>query len=1340
MSTLLFEVTSPGPVALVTEGPKLRATLRPLTHDAAPRADGSNPQLWDLEAGWYFLGLEPVDGAVGVVDMTLGQPGLKPELATPVPPRSTIPLGIHQLGKPAYYQVFTNTTPGLLTGPKARALPADLTAAPLMLVQEPGQPGLSVPAAPKPAVPVPPKAGPARAAPKAAADVPPLPTPKPKATGQLEVPIKAPAEGSIVAAETDGTPVPITFTKDEIVENRRNATVRIPASVKPRVIALSWSPPPAPLPASVQPQPMAAMPSLQAGKPLFFDLKADEHRSFRLDLAEGGLYRIETLGRLKTSAAVGSTFLPSIAAAADNGDGHNARLQAYLRAGSYRVGVSASDSWGRLGVVGKPAVLIEAPVLVAGEASRATLDEGRGAIFPIELTDAGRYRLDLSGLDRTFTARIEDAEGWPITAPGAFAQLEQHFAAGRYRLVVLPEDVDARAVARLTRVLESAPPEGHGPHPLPFDATQQHQWREPAEKNADRQPDRWEFALHGPAHVALDISDGMVANLLKRDDEASPLARIAEKRGYSGLLPAGRYAVEARSLGRNDRLDYELTLRADEIQPGVARHVGVPAIVRFAIAEDRVVNLTTFGSTDLRAVLKDGEGRLIERLSGRLNDWNVALSRHLSAGAYTLELAAPPGAEPAALDTPSDAGEERGTAATDRAKIELLLALPDVIGAGDLAWTGTRVFTGPSVHQVALPPSEPGQLLLLAGQSSSEIVLALERRSATGAWSTAGSARGIAPVLAVPADSDAGRPWRVSAWAVDGGSAAITLAARKVGAQAQALGTVKLNAEVIEGLAKPVRLALVDSPEAGLLSLEGASAALTQGSSPGRVLAAAEDGLLAPQSAQLWLVSQGDDAEVTVKAMGALSDEIALSLAAGEKATLPQSSPAGGQVRIWQAESAWAQPGLDAGRGMGVAQGSTIAFAGDAPVKAWNAGGNDALRLRLTVRDVAITPGTMTDGRFAGLLAPMTGRRLALPEGEAQVAIDLPSGMAALLTGGSNVTVWTGLAPISRRLDGRWTEAILVNLSAKTAPASMTVTPTEATRTLTAGRAIKRFFGAAGSFSLPVEGAAEDKLVVVGGKAIFAAASGQVSRGQSLSLPSGGQLTIEHGAGLVAVWIEGRDTSPWAAAEPFAVSLPQEVKLEGAAMRFALSQDQPVLLHARSNAPIILMLNRDGKAEAPVLFANGAEFHRYLPVGAAELRAFSPHDGPLTSAMQLTATPVQRIGEGLGEPVVLAPGQTALFAFDVTRAAEIGIGLRAEPDHAAVSLLDERGNALGDGVNQIRRLNPGSYLIEARIPPDGSTTIIRPAVIGIAPPPVGPPVSVMQQYLELVGITPSRAQ
>jgi hypothetical protein len=98
-----------------------------------------------------------------------------------------------------------------------------------------------------------------------------------------------------------------------------------------------------------------------------------------------------------------------------------------------------------------------------------------------------------------------------------------------------------------------------------------------------------------------------------------------------------------------------------------------------------------------------------------------------------------------------------------------------------------------------------------------------------------------------------------------------------------------------------------------------------------------------------------------------------------------------------------------------------------------------------------------------------------------------------------------------------------------------------------------------------------------------------------------------------------------------------------------------------------------------------------------------------------------------------------MFGFDVTRAGSIGVGIRSEPDRASVRLLDAAGKPLGEGVAQLHRLEPGRYLIEARIPANGKTTTIRPAVIGISPPPAGPPPEVTLQYLEMVGLTPPQS-
>src|SRR5262249_28301819 len=83
---VLFEVAASGPVAAQTDGPGVRVTLEPLLGGAAPRADGLSPQIFDVERGWYRLRLAPVDGAVGIIDVTFGPPGLRPDLLPPSPP------------------------------------------------------------------------------------------------------------------------------------------------------------------------------------------------------------------------------------------------------------------------------------------------------------------------------------------------------------------------------------------------------------------------------------------------------------------------------------------------------------------------------------------------------------------------------------------------------------------------------------------------------------------------------------------------------------------------------------------------------------------------------------------------------------------------------------------------------------------------------------------------------------------------------------------------------------------------------------------------------------------------------------------------------------------------------------------------------------------------------------------------------------------------------------------------------------------------------------------------------------------------------------------------------
>ncbi len=1369
-TTLIFEITQSGAVAATTQGPGVRLTLDPLVSGAAPRTDGKTPQVWNVEAGWYVLKLDPVAGASGVIDLTFGQPGLTTNLSPEIPVRNVIDLGPQTLERNDVFQVFANSAPGLVLGPSARLLPADLATVPLS-VQQPARSAIVAPRTPpaKAAPPAPrmteqqkPKTNTARApvasqkvATQRTVAAKPLP-PRPAAValppqtttrdGSLVIPVRLPVGGRLVATDHAGAVIESSVSILGVDKDMISAVVTIPPSDVARTVILAFVRNEVPVLTPVVGAENFGAP-LEAGVAGFFNLQEKESRRFQLNVPEGGLYRLETLGRLKTNVSVSTAFLPRLAAASDNGPGRNALLQTYLRAGSYRVGVSTSESSGRLGLVAMPAGLIDTGVLVAGGSVRATLASGAGATIALDIDQAGDYRIDLYGVNKTFTARLEDSEGWPLMRPGPLETLNRRFEPGRYRLVVLPQDVDARLVARLRRI-ESAPPlVGHGPWPLSFGSQQAFQWREPASNDAARAPDRWIFELQGLAHVTLSVSDGMIGNLVEVSGERKPVGKITFKRDFAEVLPAGRYEVEAQALGRNDRLDYTISLRANELQPGQKRFVDLPASIPFAISQDRVVSFTTFGRVELGAILRDANGGVVERLAGRTDDWNIALSRLLPAGNYTIDLSGSKSAQRDSSESTADDEEPSPDARADAEGsadpdgIEIRLDLPATSPVQTLELAKSASARGPQIHQFALPAAPRDSLLVAGAQSTIELVLSLERRDDNGFWRAETFDRGRTPIVAVASDGGA-RPWRLSVWAIDGGAAEIRIGARSVVATAQAVGEINLETVAIDGLDKPLGIALARASEKSLLALKERQTGLLQGSRLGRPLAAAEVGPLVPQSEALWLVARGEATKsVRLETIQADANDIALDLAPGDIATLRSTPQPEGHQRIWRAFSTFGQPGLDAGRGFGVARRAAMAVAGDGPLRVWNAGADDALRLRVDSVNVAMRQTANVADRYAILLPPRSAQPVHLPAGAKQVRIDLSASTAAHLSDGAqNATVWANESATSRQFTGDWTRALLINTSDQPAPLAIEVIPATEQRTLAAGLVVKRFFGAAGSISLPVRAAAGDTLVTAGGQATFVGQDGKVAQGGRVAITGPGELLVDHPQGLVAAWIENATSSPWAIDAATPTNLPQIVNLSGQTKAFGLKPATAALVHARTSAPVIMALQQGAAVGAPELFPTGAELHRYLAAGDAELRLYSPQDGPLSGELELTATPVIEIGEGVGDPQALAPGATALFGFEVKRASNIGAGVRSDPERASARLLDASGKPIGEGVAQMHKLQPGRYLLEARAPASGETLVVRPAVVGLTPPDNGPPPDVAARYLELVGLSPASAR
>ena len=111
-------------------------------------------------------------------------------------------------------------------------------------------------------------------------------------------------------------------------------------------------------------------------------------------------------------------------------------------------------------------------------------------------------------------------------------------------------------------------------------------------------------------------------------------------------------------------------------------------------------------------------------------------------------------------------------------------------------------------------------------------------------------------------------------------------------------------------------------------------------------------GALAPQAQTLWLLTRNCRTNAKIAAFEWLGEDIALDIGEGERAFLPPLGAPRGKTRLWLARSTFAQPAIDAGAGIAVAEGAALALAGDEPPQMWNAGGPAPMRANLSAIDV----------------------------------------------------------------------------------------------------------------------------------------------------------------------------------------------------------------------------------------------------------------------------------------------------------------------------------------------------------------------------------------------------
>jgi hypothetical protein len=122
--------------------------------------------------------------------------------------------------------------------------------------------------------------------------------------------------------------------------------------------------------------------------------------------------------------------------------------------------------------------------------------------------------------------------------------------------------------------------------------------------------------------------------------------------------------------------------------------------------------------------------------------------------------------------------------------------------------------------------------------------------------------------------------------------------------------------------------------------------------------------------------------------------------------------------------------------------------------------------------------------------------------------------------------------------------------------------------------------------------------------------------------------------------------------------------------------------------------------------------------------------GALSAIAEFTASRVTPLTEGLGPEVLLAPGDSRLFSFEVKQPGMVGIGVHASSDVIESELLSSNGKSLGKGTVQKFTMQPGIYLLAIQAPAQGEPVRARAAVVGIVPPGTDPPEEVIRKYFE----------
>jgi hypothetical protein len=1302
--TLFVKLSAPTKVRIMGEGVAARyrfepfLTSRPLDYQIPPWRPGGH--VFELDRGLHVLSADPE--SKGILDLHLLPDGAKPgSTLTSVKATATFP-SMHLDGHTDYV-LFLNRQPGVPSGVALRQLPIDLTF-PLPVTQQPGE--------------------------------------------TLTIPVSIPERGTLRAIAEDGRALEIALNNGkkgsslEVEPGKYHATVQSGGAALGYSLGLE----PARL-ASQTPLPalpdsrlagLPKFPVMAPEAPHFLDLKRRSSETYQVRVDRPGLYQFESTGLLHTGGKVRTRVNPSLFEADQNGVGRNFQIQRYLREGDYQLTVSTrGETQGHLGVQLMRTDVIDGGELRHGEVARASLPAGQALAYRFRISARGNYRLQALGLGRNFELRLEDRQGWPVAAPISQGDITLELEPGSYRVVVQPQTAEARVLTRLDRATPPTRYKGHGPHRIALESAIEHTWREPV-KGAPRQPDQWIFDLPAPAQVTVALDNEMEGTLTGATDANRIVARVVARQNWRGDLPAGRYMLRAQPSRNNNYVPYTVRVSAAQLMAGQSRLVSAPAMVPLSVGADGLIELQSFGTSDVRARLVDAAGEVLAQNDDRPGDWNFHVALRLRPGEYRL-----------LVDPVSE----------KRAETTVSMHAPSEVAEKPLTLGSDAEIRDAQVHVYPLTVPADRNVLLVSARSDDAVGLALEGESSQG-WVSLGTEVGKAPYLALPLGTDRFKSYRLRAWSADKRSLRLSLRA------VAATLAVATESQWVQGGLAPVRIdekrpelkaAVVALSRPGVFRVKGDLARLQWSDTGVRTALKGSSPVVAVSGRTLWLVSEGGTADLAAERLRLPTGEqepMRLELMAGQVARVDlQPHAQGPSLVLVQARAA--QPGVavgDAGEGtaMGLVAGEAVAVALPGtvlPARVWNAGGGTT-PLELDVRQVALQQAggkNLDFGIADGSLKSRGALPLKLPGGALRVRLALSPQSAAVFTKGGSIRSihWAGEEALQETVAATADQLWLLNARPADAFYSVEVAPGgDGETALKPGELLERNVSAVGRLRIPVdvpkaEGGAYRLRVRGSAQALWQENGGRVESGDDIMVRGSGVLWLQHQPGTLVAWL---DEPPAQGAERVgrwlkslqetAVKPPQTVNLKGKQQVLSMDLDRAAMLHLRTTVPVVTQYLVPGRPAQTEAHLHGANINLLAPAGSSRLVLRAVGADSLSGAATVLMTPVIPLADGPGPEMLLAPGGGRLFSFDLRQPATVGIGVRASSDVVRGVLYNERGALQSQGVVQMPALVAGRYYLSVEVPAASAPVKVQPIVLGLNEPDTRPPYDILRRYVQ----------